>query len=141
MNEKILLVDDDAAVRRMLFRVLDSESYQVTTAGNAKEALEFARRERPDLTVLDINLSRDNGWELYKSLSNENLLMPIVVITARSSKTTPALVSGAGALLEKPLDLPKLLWTVRHFLDDSAAANAKRKNGRPARDKAMMRKG
>jgi DNA-binding response OmpR family regulator len=137
MNEKILLVDDDPAVRRMLFRVLEGERYRVIVAANAREALESARREHPNLTVLDVNLPGDNGWELYQALANEHLLMPIMVVTAHSSRTTPMLMSGAGALLEKPLDLPKLLWTIRHFLDDTAAASVTGGGSRPSRGKPI----
>ena len=132
MKENILLVDDDPAVRRMLFRVLEDEKYHVTPAASGAEALELATLSPPDLTLLDINLPSTSGWEIFEKLTNDYPSMPIIVITARPNQLFPALASGVGALMEKPLDLPKLLWTIRHFLEESPQIRRNRAAGKPA---------
>src|SRR5437773_2247279 len=109
MKSKILLVDDDPAVRRMLSRVLEDEDYTVLLATNAAEALEVASAAGVDVALLDLNLPDQTGWELFERLISAHPLLPIVILTARANQLFPALAAGVGALMEKPLDLPKLL--------------------------------
>jgi DNA-binding response OmpR family regulator len=130
--KKILLVDDDAGVRRMLVRVLEEDGYIVFAAVNGFEALEITARKSPDIVLLDLNLPLQNGWVTFEQLTTENPLLPIIIITARSNQLFPALASGAGALMEKPLDLPKLLRTIRDLLAEPAAAPSARKAGQAA---------
>ncbi len=129
MKKSILLVDDDPAVRRMLFRVLDDEHYHVVPAASGSEALELAALSPPDLTLLDLNLPVTSGWDIFERLNTDYPSMPIIIITARSNQIFPALASGVGALMEKPLDLPKLLWTIQHFLEESAQGRDHRATG------------
>ena len=67
MKKKILLVDDDPGVRRMLLRVLEEEDYVVLPAANGVEALEVARATAPDLVLLDLNLPMQNGWDTFRA--------------------------------------------------------------------------
>jgi CheY-like chemotaxis protein len=129
MKENILLVDDDPAVRRMLFRVLEAEDYRVVRAANGVEAVELAARESPDLTLLDLNLPSKDGWQTFERLTNEHPTMPVIIITARPNQLFPALASGVGALMEKPLDLPKMLRTIRDLLDEPAHVRSDRAAG------------
>ena len=131
MREKILLVDDDPAVRRMLSRLLSEEHYSVLTAINGMEALELAKNTRIDLVLLDLNLPVKNGWDTFEGLTRENPFLPIVIITARSNQIFPSLAAGVGALMEKPLDLPTLLQTIRELLAEPAATRLARMAGRP----------
>ncbi len=132
MKENILLVEDDPAVRRMLYRVLEDEKYHVAQAANSSQALEMAAAKAPDLALLDINLPSSSGWEVFEKLTNIYPCLPIIIITARPNQLFPALASGVGALMEKPLDLPKLLWAIRHFLEESPQARMGRSAGRSA---------
>ncbi len=132
MNYKVLLVDDDAAVRRMLSRVLEEEAYSVFLAANAGEALEVASTAAVDLALLDLNLPDQNGWDLFERLITEHPFLPIIVLTARSNQLFPALAAGVGALMEKPLDLPKLLATMRDLLEEPAAIRRARLSGQRA---------
>lgn len=132
MKENILLVDDDPAVRRMLFRVLEDEKYSVTQAATGAEALELAAASEPDLALLDLSLPSTSGWDVFEKLTNDHPSLPIIIITARPNQIFPALASGVGALMEKPLDLPKLLWTIRHFLEESPQVRTCRAAGQPA---------
>jgi CheY-like chemotaxis protein len=132
MKVKILLVDDDAGVRRMLQRVLEEEGYSVVAAANGVEALESAQSIVPDLVLLDLNLPVQNGWQTLERLAAENPLLPVIIITARPNQLFSALASGAGALMEKPLDLPKLLRTIRDLLAEPAEARLARMAGQRA---------
>ena len=130
MKQNILLVDDDAAVRRMLRRVLEGEDYLVSCASTGEEALQKAAGADIGLVLLDLTLPEANGWETFERLSVENPSLPVIIITARSNQLFPALASGAGALMEKPLDLPKLLRTIEDLLAEPAEARRARSAGR-----------
>jgi CheY-like chemotaxis protein len=132
MKKNILLVDDDPGVRRMLQRVLEEEGYIVVPAANGMEALERARATASQLVLLDLNLPAQNGWETLERLAAEGPLLPVIIITARPNQLFPALASGAGALMEKPLDLPKLLRTIRDLLAEPAEARLARMAGKQA---------
>jgi CheY-like chemotaxis protein len=131
-KRKILLVDDEPAIRQILLRILAGEGFLVRTASNGEEALEIANVTKFDLVLLDLNMPVMDGWETFEHLSTENPLMPIILITARPNQLFPALASGVGALLEKPLDFEKLLNTIREFLEEPAEAQLARSTGRPA---------
>lgn len=116
----------------MLVRVLEEDGYIVFAAVNGFEALEITARKSPDIVLLDLNLPLQNGWVTFEQLTTENPLLPIIIITARPNQLFPALASGAGALMEKPLDLPKLLRTIHDLLAEAAAARLARKAGQTA---------
>jgi DNA-binding response OmpR family regulator len=115
---RILLVDDDPAIRQILLRLLAEEGYLVLTAGNGVEALELANEIKFDLVLLDLNMPGKDGWETFGQLSKNYPLLPIILITARPNQFFPALASGVGALLEKPLDFVKLFFTIENLLEE-----------------------
>jgi CheY-like chemotaxis protein len=130
--KKILLVDDDSAVRKILLRLLTEEGYRVLPAANGVEALEFAAVTRFDLVLLDLNMPQKNGWETFEQLTTDDPLLPVIVITARPNQLFPALASGVGALLEKPLDFTRLLETIKHLLAEPSEIRLARIAGRPS---------
>ena len=132
MNENLLLVDDDPGVRRMLLRLLEDEGYHVIPAATGLEALDLAAAHHPHLTLLDLNLPARSGGDIFERLSSEHPSMPIIIITARSNQLLPAAAAGVGALMEKPLDLPKLLRTIRDLLEEPVSARLRRNAGKPA---------
>ena len=132
MKNRILLVDDDPGVRRMLQRVLEEENYVVVPAASGAEGLELASATTPDVVLLDLNLPAQNGWDTFERLTSGNPLLAVIIITGRPNQLFPALASGAGALMEKPLDLPKLLRTIRELLAEPAEARQARMAGRRA---------
>jgi CheY-like chemotaxis protein len=132
MRKTILLVDDDAAVRDGIANVLIGEGYEVTTAANGVEAIELAQRYSMDLVLLDLNLPRKNGWDTFETLSRQKPWVPFIIITARPNQLFSALAAGAGALLEKPLDYPKLLQTIRDLLEEPLETRIARLAGKPA---------
>ena len=116
-KNRILVVDDDASVREMLTRVLTGEGYLVWAAADGTAALEIAAVAKVDLVLLDLNLPGKSGWDIFERLTAENPMLAVIIITARSNQLFTALGAGAGALLEKPLDFPKLLQTISRLLD------------------------
>lgn len=128
-KSKILLVDDNPAIRQILLRLLAEEDYLVQTAANGVEALALADATKFDLVLLDLNMPVKNGPETFKQLAIKNPLLPVILITARPSQFPPALASGVGAVLEKPLDFVKLLNTIHKLLEEPADARLARFGG------------
>ena len=113
---RILLVDDDDAVRLALGNVLLAEGYEVVTACNGIQALATLRRQPCDLALLDLNMPLLNGWGTIGELRRLNRSLPIVIITARPDQETLARECGLE-LMEKPLDLPLLLRRITALLN------------------------
>lgn len=132
MKKTILLADDDPAVRRMLQRVLTEEDYHVLPAEDGLRAVEVCRGTQVDLVILDLNLPAQDGWEALQHLTTDHPLVPVIILTGRPNQLFPALASGVGALIEKPVDLLKLLATIRELLEEPEEARIARRQGRPA---------
>jgi DNA-binding response OmpR family regulator len=132
LKEKILLVDDDPAVRKMLTRLLTGEGYNVLPATNGAEALEFAGHADFNLVLLDLNMPGLDGWDTFEKLAAKHPLLPVIIITARPNQRFTALAAGTGALMEKPLDLQKLFLTMRNLLDEPEDVRIARMAGRPS---------
>ncbi len=130
MRHKVLVVDDDPAVRHMLCRLLREEDYLVDCAANATEALELVTSF--DLVLLDLNLPGNDGWQVFEKIHSLGHAVSVIIITARHNQVFPALASGAGALMEKPLDLPKLLRTIGSLLSEPEKERTERLAGRAA---------
>ena len=130
MKRKLLLVDDDPSVQKMLGRLLIAEGYQVLPAVNGQQALDLAAATELDLVLLDLNLPVKNGWDTFERLTSENPLVPIIIITARPNQLFPALAAGVGALMEKPLDFPRLLETIRGLLGEPMEERLARLTGK-----------
>ena len=118
-TRRILLVDDDPTVRDSLSDVLVSEGYLVIPAENGQEAIDLASTSSVDLVLLDLNMPVKNGWDTFERLTAEHPLLPIIIATARPNQLFMALSAGVGALLEKPMDMPTLLRTMRKLLAES----------------------
>jgi DNA-binding response OmpR family regulator len=123
-RKKILLVDDDPAIRQILLRLLSEEGYFVVTAANETEAFEFASVMSFDLVLLDLGAPARDGWEIFEQLYAENPFLAIILITARPHQFDSALTPGVGALLEKPLDFTKLFFTIHRLLERPAETGA-----------------
>jgi DNA-binding response OmpR family regulator len=118
VKRKVLLVDDDAAVRESLTVALTDEGYSVLPAADAAQALQVAASTAVDLVLLDLQLPRTGGWEVLRRLTDAHPYLAIIIITARPNQLFTAVSAGAGALLEKPLSLPDLLCTMRRLIDE-----------------------
>lgn len=126
MTEIILLVDDEKSIREALRKVLRTENYEVLLAENGEAAMERYGTGRIDLLLLDLNLPGGSGWATLAWLAKVNPLLPVVIITGRANQRELAEKSGADALMEKPLNVPLLLQTIRELLDQPIEARARR---------------
>jgi DNA-binding response OmpR family regulator len=128
--EHILLVDDDPTVRDSLNDVLVSEGYNVIQAENGQRALSAAKKSAIDLVLLDLNMPVKNGWDTFEQLTREHPLTPVIIATARPNQLFTAVNAGAGALFEKPMDIPGLLQTVRKLLAETTEQRLARLAGK-----------
>lgn len=129
---KILLVDDEPAIRQMLTRLLTEGGYNVLPAANGIEALDFATHTDFDLVLLDLNMPGLDGWDTYEQLASRNPMLPVIIITARPNQCFAALAAGTGALMEKPLDPQRLFITIHDLLDEPPEIRLARTQGRPS---------
>ena len=117
MTVRILLVDDDALLRRSIKYQLEREGYHVLTAEDGAAALSLARTDRPDLMLLDIGLPDQNGLDLARTLQRE-LALPIIFVSARSQETdiVVGLELGAEDYITKPFGFRELIARIRVVL-------------------------
>jgi DNA-binding response OmpR family regulator len=120
MKHRILVVDDDEAVRIGLRGVLISEGYDVSTACNGREAVEKFQGVKISLMLVDINMPVLNGWGTIGQLRTLSPRTPIIMITARPDQKTIARTAGVE-LMEKPLDLPYLVSRIGALLETAIA--------------------
>ncbi|MBN1367253.1 MAG: response regulator transcription factor [Dehalococcoidales bacterium] len=123
MNSKVLIVEDDANLLETLKYNLRKEGYDVSTAADGEQALEVARREKPDLIVLDIMLPKLNGFEVCRILRRE-MTIPIIMLTAKADETDKivGLEIGADDYMTKPFSIRELLARIRAMLRRSKMA-------------------
>ncbi|HNT55270.1 MAG TPA: response regulator transcription factor [Anaerolineaceae bacterium] len=117
MKERILVVEDDDAIVRVLQRALSYEGYQVDAAGDGETGMKIALEHRPDLVVLDLMLPGMDGLEVCRRLRGVGN-MPVLMLTAKD--TVPdriqGLDAGADDYMIKPFDVDELLARVRALL-------------------------
>lgn len=128
---RLLLVDDDAAIRQALGVRLRAVGYEVTSADDGESGLAAAIESRPDLIILDIRMPVMDGLTMLTKLRecDETREIPAIVLSANvAEKTrTEALNRGARYFIEKPYDAVKLVQAVKAALDFSAASDLKTK--------------
>lgn len=113
-NSRILVVEDDSAVRNLIITTLDTNNYKYLTAPNGKTAVMEAASHNPDIILLDLGLPDMDGVEIIRKIRTWSDV-PIIVISARSEDTDKieALDSGADDYLTKPFSVDELLARIR----------------------------
>jgi CheY-like chemotaxis protein len=119
MKKRILLADDDAGIRELLGRVLESEHYDVVLAGTGREAVAKFTANVPDLVLLDLNMPDLDGWEAIDLITSTHPFVSVIVITARPKQYEQAADMAVDALMEKPLNLPLLLAAIAGLVAES----------------------
>lgn len=121
---RILVVDDDRAVRESLRRSLAFNGYTVDMASDGVQALEQIAAQKPDALVLDVMMPRLDGLEVCRRLRSTGVDLPILVLTARDtvSERVSGLDAGADDYLPKPFALEELLARLRALLRRSVPA-------------------
>jgi DNA-binding response OmpR family regulator len=117
VGKRILVVDDEKKIVALVKAYLEQAGYQVLTAADGQEALHIARRERPDLVILDLMLPKLDGWEASRILRQESQV-PIIMLTARVEDTDKilGLELGADDYVTKPFNPRELVARVRSVL-------------------------
>jgi two-component system response regulator MprA len=115
---RVLVVDDDAAVRDSLARTLRFEGHQVDTARDGEEALAMVRAAEPDAMILDVSMPVLDGLEACRRLRADGVLVPVLMVTARDSvgDRVAGLDAGADDYLVKPFALQELQARLRALL-------------------------
>ena len=116
-TDKILIVEDDTNLLATLKYNLDKDGYDVVTAVDGAEAIKTARKEKPDLIILDIMLPIMNGFEICRILRKE-MTVPILMLTAKAEEMDKivGLEIGADDYMTKPFSMRELLARVRAML-------------------------
>ena len=88
MSKKILVVDDEADVRRFLTAVLAKRGHETVTAADGREAFEIAEREKPDLVILDLQMPDQTGTDFHRRMAKNNDLrdIPIIVVSGLAGR-------------------------------------------------------
>jgi DNA-binding response OmpR family regulator len=117
-NERILVVEDERAVARGLAYALRDEGFEVILARTGEEALSLARSRDPHLILLDIRLPDISGFDVCRTLRDDGLRQPIVMLTARDEEVDKVLglELGADDYVVKPYSLRELISRVRAML-------------------------
>ncbi|MFL6664068.1 MAG: response regulator transcription factor [Rhizobacter sp.] len=123
---RLLLIEDDAALRLSLTRQLEADGYRVDQAADGEDGLFQAREYPVDLAIVDLGLPKLNGLTVVQRLRADGRAMPILILTARGSwqdKVT-GLESGADDYLVKPFEYPELAARIKALLRRSLKATS-----------------
>jgi two-component system alkaline phosphatase synthesis response regulator PhoP len=115
---KVLVVEDEPGLQEGLAHNLRFEGYEVVAAGNGREGLRLALKERPDLIVLDIMLPEKDGFQVLKEFRLRNTTAPVLILTARSLEADliKGFDLGADDYMTKPFSVAELMARVRALL-------------------------
>ena len=119
---KVLIVDDERAIRYSLKEILEMESYQVETAENGREGLQKAEKEKYDAIFCDIKMPEMDGTEMLSKLIEEGIETPVIMVSGHADITTAVdcIKKGAFDFIEKPLDLNRILITLKNATDKAS---------------------
>jgi len=121
MKSRILVIDDEAEIRRSVRMILEYEGYEVIEASSGPEGLTMAEREAPDLVFLDIKMPGMDGLDALQRIKASNETLPVVIISGHGTVSTAVEATKAGAFdfIEKPLASERVLVTIRNALDQT----------------------
>jgi two-component system, NtrC family, nitrogen regulation response regulator NtrX len=119
MKSRILVIDDEAEIRKSLRMILEYDGYEVLEASAGAEGLTLAEREAPDLVFLDVKMPGMDGLEVLQRLQASRESLPVVVISGHATKEEVAnsIKRGAIDFIEKPLGSDRILVTVKNALE------------------------
>ena len=125
MKSRILVVDDEAEIRRSVRMILEYEGFEVLEASSGPDGLAIAERESPDLVFLDIKMPGMDGLDALQRIKASNEALPVVIISGHGTVSTAVEATKAGAFdfIEKPLTTERVLVTIRNALDRTRLAD------------------
>jgi two-component system, NtrC family, nitrogen regulation response regulator NtrX len=124
MKPRILVIDDEAAIRDSLKMILEYEGYDVQGAATGQDGLTLAEREPADLVLLDIKMAGMDGLDVLQRLRTVNETLPVIMISGHATVSTAVEATKLGAFdfIEKPLSTERVLVSVRNALDQQRLA-------------------
>jgi two-component system nitrogen regulation response regulator NtrX len=121
MKSRILVIDDEAEIRRSVRMILEYEGYEVIEASSGPEGVTLVERESPDLVFLDIKMPGMDGLDALQRIKASKETLPVVIISGHGTVSTAVEATKAGAFdfIEKPLASERVLVTIRNALDQT----------------------
>jgi DNA-binding NtrC family response regulator len=125
---KILIIDDERAIRRALREILEFEEFEVDEAENGREGLDKAKADNYDIIFCDIKMPELDGMEVLDGLQKAKVDSPVIMISGHGNIETAvqAIKKGAFDFIEKPLDLNRILVTIRNANDKTVLIEEKK---------------
>jgi two-component system alkaline phosphatase synthesis response regulator PhoP/two-component system response regulator VicR len=125
MSKKVLVVDDQPHIVRLIQVNLEKEGFQVATAGDGVEGLQRAQETHPDLVILDVIMPRKDGFQLLRELKADEQLAdtPVIMLTVKTHNAdiVEGLKEGAELYLPKPFHPKELVSLVKRVLETGSA--------------------
>lgn len=125
---KILIIDDERAIRRALREILEFEKFEVDEAENGKQGVDKSKSELYDIIFCDIKMPEMDGMEVLDELLKSKVETPVIMISGHGNIETAvqAIKKGAYDFIEKPLDLNRILVTIRNAQDKAVLQEEKK---------------
>jgi len=124
-RHKILVVDDDPKALLLMEAVLKPHGYDVVLINHGRQTIQTARKEKPDLILLDIMMPFEDGYTILKKIKQEETIknIPVVMVTALEldGNKVFASICGASAYITKPINSKLLIETIAQFLPNSTS--------------------
>src|SRR5688500_17815611 len=128
VKSRILVVDDEAEIRRSVRMILEYDGYDVLEASSGPEGVALAEKESPDLIFLDVKMPGMDGLEALQRIKAANDALPVVIISGHGTVSTAVEATKLGAFdfIEKPLASERVLVTIRNALDQTRLVDENR---------------
>jgi CheY-like chemotaxis protein len=120
-KKKILVIDDSETNQLLLQAVLEDEGYDVILMDNSRKAIDYIKKHKPDLILLDLFMPEIDGFDFLRRLSNGSSSLPyaVLIVTAYSNRENNEKAKEMGALdvIHKPVNISSLLLSVKQILN------------------------
>jgi len=122
MAKSVLIVEDNELNMKLFNDLLEANGYDIIQTRNGMEALELARKHKPDLILMDIQLPEVSGLEVTKWIKEDDALraIPVIAVTAFAMKGDEERIrqGGCEAYISKPISVKKFIETIKYYLGD-----------------------
>src|SRR6266511_5294697 len=118
MKPRVLVIDDESAIRDSLKMILEYEHYEFVGASNGPDGIAIVQKDRPDVVLLDIKMANMDGMDVLRKLHAIDETLPVIMISGHGTTATAVEAVKAGALdfLDKPLSSERVIVTLRNAL-------------------------
>lgn len=131
MGKKILVMDDDPAIRILCADELSEEGYEVLASGDGSKVMNLIQQKRPDLIVMDIRLGRENGLDLLQDIRNAHPNLPVILFTAFPAFKYDLKSIAADYYVIKSSNLQELKFTIQKAINGESFSQYATREGQP----------